>query len=368
MSATASGATSKAPIAIRRAGPADLTRIAELVRLETERDYDDAAVANKLKGLRPGEYLCWLAEEGGRAIAMTMMEPRDVVAVGRTWRAGYWTNLFVRKEYRATTLYPRLVRTMFREMSGEGLEFLYAAIRRPQVSEAHLAIGMQRAGEAPVLGKPLRPMRLLAKHRGINALAGWVSFIPDALFGAALAARPMFRRSGVVLSESAWTDDDLSALLRIRESSAQNHMRWAWTVDTMRERFAGNPDGDRYRLICARAADGRVVAGVVHRHAVRGNNIRAGVILDLFVEPHYVSAGTALLAEAERSARSAGGEVMLYLAGAGHATDAIVRAAGYMRTAETYVLMSKRAGSGTEAGPEPLGEHWRFPFAEHDAF
>ncbi|MGQ0639628.1 MAG: GNAT family N-acetyltransferase [Gemmatimonadaceae bacterium] len=367
MNATSSGSDTNAPIVIRRAGPTDLTSIAELVCLATERDYDDAPVAHLLNDLRPAEYVCWLAEVGTRPIAMTMIEPRTVVAAGRTWRAGYWTNLFVREEYRATTLYPRLVRTMFREMEDEGLEFLYAAVRRPQVSQAHLAIGMQRAGEVPVLGKPLRPVRLLAKHKRMNVLR-WLSPIPDALFGACLAIRRAFRQRGAQLSDSAWTEGDLSELVTIREGSARDRMRWAWTTDTMRNRFAANPDGDPYRLICARDADGRVVAGLVHRLAVRGNDIIAGVILDLFVAEHHGRLGTALLAEAERSARSGGGEVMLYLAGAGPETDTIVRDAGYMRTPETYILMSKRAGTNAEPGPEPAANRWRFSFAEHDAF
>ena len=115
---------------VRRAGPADLSSVAELVRFLGGREYD-------IK-MAPQRYI-WIAFAKGQAVGLTMIEPRILRWGGREYRTGYWTNLFVHEDYRKTKLYPRLTFTMFKGAAEEGLDFVYAAVRRPQVAQGHLA-------------------------------------------------------------------------------------------------------------------------------------------------------------------------------------------------------------------------------------
>lgn len=354
-------------LSIRRARREDLGAVAELVRLATERDYDVRTVERMVCRLEPDLYHGWLAFAGDKPVGLTMLQAKTLRWGERTFRAGYWTNLFVHPDYRGTRLYPRLPFAMFKGAEEVRIDFLYTVVRRPQVAAAHLAIGMCRIGELPVLAKPLRPVRLIAKYKQLGGRAALLSVFPDGLYAAYLRLRRWRPSREFSIEELEWNSSEVPLLMEILRASAQGRVHQAWTSDSFRHRFEANPDGAPYVLLGVRRK-GCLVAGAVYRMAERGNQIRAGVVMEVIHEEKESEAARVCLMEVERRACREGAEVLLALAGWGGNAHEILKQLGYMRSPETYVFMWRKTAAVPENLPVAELWRWRFVFADHDAF
>ncbi len=361
------GTRSAGSLTIRRADPDDLPEVARLFRLVSERDYDLPTVERLVCGLDPQRYYVWLALTGGQAVGMTMMEPRTLQRDGQVLRAGYWTNLFVDPAYRTSTLYPRLPFAMFKGASEAGMDLVYAAVRRPRVAEAHLAIGMRQIARLPVLAKPIRPASLIAKHNNWGAWAKRLSRLPDAAYAGYLAVRRSPVSEDYSIEELPWDAAEVRRLVEIAGASASPRLRQLWSAELFRERFAYNSDGAPYTLVGAfRRRD--LVAGAVYRMARRGKNICAGIVMEAVYEDGEEQAVQGALAEIERRAHAAGADVVLCLPGWDERSPEIFRGLGYMTSPESYVLMRRSTAEATRDLPLDDASAWRFGFADHDAF
>lgn len=345
-------------VTIRRASPEDKHEIARLVNEAGGRPYDLKMLSKR--------HVC-LAVTEKSAVGLTMLEPRTLQWKGDHYRAGYWTNLFVAPDFRTTALYPRLVLEMFRNAAGEGLDIVYAAVRRPAVARAHLAMGMHSVGELPVLVKVLRPGSLVAKYKQLGHLARSFSLGPDSAYAAYLHLRRLRAAPPYSVEELEWSSSEIPRFAEILCSSGGGRIFQAWTPESLRFRFEDPLDGPPYRLIASRK-NGRLTAGAAYRVVERERQIRAGVIMVVAFEPDEFEAARLCLAEIERQATEQKAEVILCLPTPGALTQEVLRKMGYWKSPETYLLMSRLTNRSPELRSALDLSQWYYSFLDHDAF
>jgi hypothetical protein len=261
-------------------------------------------------------------------------------------------------------VYPQLVLAMLRGMAAHGVALIYTATRQPQVAAGHQKLGFALAGTLPLRLRPLRPFRLLAKHKNLR--------LPSVLIRALDAvARPLIKRKSdplIKVTQISLDDDrivDICALLNARGIAKVNHV---WSADEFRRRFATTLDGTEYRVLgCERA--GRIIAALVTTLVERGNHIRAGVVLTLVADV-AASAGevNALLAAAEQFARDNDAELMLALDESVDLPQLSSRKNYLSTDSESYHLLvyPKKFAQAPYAAADI--QSWIFDYADHDAF
>jgi hypothetical protein len=265
-------------------------------------------------------------------------------------------------------LYPRLPLVMFAEIKARRLAFLYGSVRRRELARTHTRIGFTSAGTLPVLVKPLRPARLVARMNGWNRVAATVAPI-DAVWALGLAmTRPRIPPGLAVAPPGPDPlDPEVLEFVRATIARAREPVRRAWTVDALRDRYRQTREGTAYTLLgVTRAAT--LVAVLAFRIGERGAGIRAGVIMDAVAAPGEARTLLPALLLAEQHAHRAGCDAMMFLSGLGPEVDRVFRSCGYHGSSEQYEMLvwPKDAPSAT---PElARAENWRFTFADHDAF
>jgi hypothetical protein len=315
--------------------------------------------------------MTWLAFDGDRVVGMTSVLERPLLVGGIERHVAYWTGLFVHPDYRSSFIYPQLLLAMFSGLREAGIHQFYAAVRRQSVAEAHQRMGLRKIGDMAVLAKPLRPALLLAKYRRLirsNGDGRWlrtVCSVPDALAGLGMRLQRPPVRTPWEAAEIPWDSPEVVDLARLMTRIASGLAAQAWTVETLRGRYA---TGDaRYRLLGVRYR-GRLLAATILRVVDRPEGIRAAVIMDLVHEPEATRATRVALAEAEREALAHGCDVMLYLDGLAAADRRLLRRRAYLASPEKYSLLVWM-DRGTDAGFFPREiRSWRFAFGDHDTF
>jgi hypothetical protein len=359
---------------IRQASPADLPAARQLLSLRDQREWDQAAAHWFLGGLHPENCLAWMAFDGAKPVGLSSRYVRTLRVNGVNHRAGYWANLYIHPEYRDLMLYPRLPMAMNQGLKGAGLRFLYANVRQRDVAETHLRIGFGRIGRMNVLFKPLRPGRLLAKHKNLGSAAIALAKPMDAMYaGARAALKPRGPRDlhVDVLQLQSPQIERIVQLLNSRAESfndkGQKGITQQWTAASFIERFRQTREGGRYILLGVRRKTS-LVGGVIFRIAERGGGIRAGVIMDAVVSPGDETCLIPALLEAERQIKLLDGDVMLYLDGQGPHLHKLMRRCGYRNSPETYdLLIWPKVMLNTDPVLADLS-NWRFSFGDHDAF
>ncbi|MAE66233.1 MAG: hypothetical protein CMJ18_18335 [Phycisphaeraceae bacterium] len=354
------------PITIREATPDDVPSVVRLLRLRDEREHPAEAVASYVCRLNPQRLRGWIAFAGDEPAGMTTLYVRGLRCGDRRLTMGYWAHLFIRPEYRRTMIYPQLLMTMMKSSKTYGLDLIGCVMRRDQVTESHLKLGYREAGTLPVLMLPLRPARLLARHRRWGAWAQAIGAPMDGLYRMISGGRSG-AADGVAAHDAPFEDDAAAKLAGQVAVDGRDRIGHEWSADVVQERYANTIEGWPYTLMRA-GGDGRPEASLVFRVAERGRGIRAGVILDAVAAPDGEAALAALLAAARRRALEEDCDLILYLDGLGDTMRRQVAAAGYRRSPETYRLI---LWPGPMLDQEPdLADvkRWRFTFADHDAF
>src|SRR5690606_14449620 len=131
--------------------------------------------ARALLELDPARIRVWVAVDGEQIVAMSCAELHRLQVGDSVIDAGYWTNLYVREDYRDQLLYPRLPQAMLRGLSKRGITRVYLAIRRLDVAEGHVRIVFRASDRLVVRIKPVRPLSLLGKHRNLSAPVVWAA-------------------------------------------------------------------------------------------------------------------------------------------------------------------------------------------------
>lgn len=364
--ATAPAEQSTYSVSIRRACPNDMPAIAEFIGLLDERQHSSNEIASAVDSLRPESYLAWLAFNSLEPIGSVMLELRNLSWSGKAIRAGYMMNLFVRPNYRRLNIYPLLVLKLFKDSEDLGLDVIYSAPRRRRIVAGHMALGMKKICDQPVLAKPVRPCRLLARHLGLPLAVGALTSLPDAVFrvaarrlgGLTSSASPVERlRWGTVEAE------DLAALAS-RVNGARLQQRR--DLSFLSRRYRENLDREPYILVGARRA-GHVVAAVAYRIAER-HYVRAAVIMDVFHDPSDLSTVWHCLEEVERQASQQDADVILCLSDLNTSKALNLTRLGYMRSPETYTLLWRNLRSEPIHRAVPDASDLCFSFADHDAF
>jgi len=353
-------------ISIRRATAGDVPQIADMMQLVSGRDHSVEAVRTMTAGFAPGRFYGWIAFGGNEPVGLTTLEPCILERGGTAMGAGYWRYLWVRPDQRRTPLYPRLVFTMIAEAAALGIDLVYGAIRRPDVAAGHIALGMQKVGEIPVLARPLRPARLFSKFHGLPDVLMRLSTVPDLVYGQYLSLRGPSIRSGYVITDAAATEVDPSAIIPTLREMYASELRRRLTSESFAGRYHSNSDGAQYRVLSV-GRSGAVSAAIVYRIAVRGKGIRTLVIMEMGYRFSDQAALKFGLLEIEKQALRLGCEVILSLSSS-RASHTLLRQLGYFRSNETYILMKKPTGRNTTAIVMENLDDWHFTFADHDAF
>jgi hypothetical protein len=364
-----SAPTSSAGVVVREATPADLPDVARLLSARDEMSRDQELVGKYLWGLDPAHTATWLAYVDGQPVGITMLYLRDVrwpnESTVETLRTGYWAHLFVEPEFRRLMIYPQLVLAMLRGMNAKKLSVIYTATRQPTVAEGHQKLGFALVGKWPLRLRPIRPFRLLAKHKNLKL----PSFVIRALDS---VARPFIKRGAscsVKVVEIPLADervDEVCALMNSRDMYGVQH---DWTTDEFRRRFATTLDGTSYRVFGIEF-HGRIMAALVTTLIERGNNIHAGVILTLVADVAASPADVnALLAKAEQLAYDNGAELLLALDVSLELPQLKPLGGKYLATdSENYHLLVYPRKYAQPPYKAADLKNWVFDYADHDAF
>jgi hypothetical protein len=333
---------------VRTATADDLAALQQLVQERDEARYAREDVSAAFSDLDPERGRTWLAEADGEAAGTTSVVWRDLQGIGR---AGYWTNLYVRPQYRSRMIYPLLVRKMQAALEAEGRVPCYCVVRRPRVLEGHLKLKFECVGQYSVMARPLRPMRLLQRifgrqqatlRRRAIAMASAAARPLDAL---AVASTRLLGRLGPRAEEA--TVEDLVSRMSVRPRGSI-----VWSASQLTSRLRPAIDGQVYRAL----REGRDAA-LVWRLA-RRDEIETAVILDLIGSHARSTRG--LVRAACSEAAEAGADVALWLDGAPEQRTSL-RFAGFVATSERYSLIAWPPGSLDASA-------LRFVFLDHDAF
>ena len=353
-------------ISIRPAVASDVPQIAEMMRSVSEREHSVEAVRMMTGDFLSGDFYAWLAFAGDEPIGVTMLEPCVLEHNGIWTKAGYWRYLWVRPDQRRTALYPRLVFTMLSEAAKLDMQVIYGAIRRPEVAAGHIALGMQKVGEIPVLVKPLRPGRLFSKYHGLGNVLTGLSAVPDFAYQQYLSAKRWATRSSYSATDFATTEIEPETVASVLRSLYPSKLQRPLNRDYFRKRYGLNSDGAEYRVLTVNRS-GALQAAVVYRPAVRGNNIHALVLMELGFRGSDPGALRFGLLELEKKAIHLGCEVMLALTSPSEMQQ-FLKTLGYFRSNEMYILIKKATPLGRDAAISNDMNDWYFTFSDHDAF
>jgi hypothetical protein len=357
---------------VREATPADLPGIARLLGIRDGLPGPHPGAARALLELDPDRIRAWVAvdpeREGDDAIVgLTCAELHRLQVGDRVIAAGYWTNLYIREDYRDQLLYPRLPQAMLRALKKSGVERVYLAIRRLEVAEGHLRIGFREIDRLVVRLKPLRPLSLLGKHVGAPGALVRSAAIIDRVAG--LPLRLLTRRPrglGRPIEALHWPAD-AEPLAQLLSTARADRVTRRWDPETLVARFQPAADGQAYTLLGLRRGT-TLVGAVVTRVSTREGGLQVGVILELVARDDDPRSLMRLLDAAERGLYARGVEGVVALDALGPAISQALKRSGYVETPERYVLMIAPKRDLADDDPLLDASAWRFPLSDHDAF
>jgi N-acetylglutamate synthase-like GNAT family acetyltransferase len=355
-------------VTVRRADTSDLPAVAELLSVRDGRPYPLDRVAAVLSDLSPDLCRVWLASADGVPAGITGCYVRRLRWGGVPVQAGYWGLLFVHPDRRQTMAYAQLVLAMFRDAAQGGLELVYTATRRQEVVRAHVKMGCRELGTLSVLAKPLRPGRLVARHKQLGRIAETLAALFDSLYAwPSVLSRRLTRSRPGPIEQGVSPPASASGLLELLDQTGEGHTSQAWSTESLEARLRCRFGGKPYTILGVR--DGpRQVAALVHTAAEGEKGVLAGVVMAVACAPGHECEARSLLVEAEAIARGEGCDVMLYLDGLGEGLRRLVTGLGYRRAPYAYsILVWPAARALPGAADADLG-NWRFSFLDHDAF
>lgn len=353
-------------LTVRPTTPGDLDHVLSLLSERDGHPLNRGHLSTALCGLDPAHLAGWIAFADDTPAGLTTLYTRDQRWGDRTIRAGYWSHLFVREEFRRLMIYPQLVMAMMRGIKPLGIDCIFTGTRRPHVAEGHVKLGFARLGEYRVLYKPLRPFRLLARYKKWPALLHAAAAPGDALYSLLLAAKRRGSPAGLSIRPLSVSDPSLGAVVDLLNAAGTGKVSQPWTVDSLRRRLAGTIDGYDYRILIAERA-GTTVGAAIDRLTIR-EGVTAGILMELVTAPDSRDAAAPLLAASETRLRADGADTTLYLDALGPETGELLRRAGHRLSNETYQMLvwpKTLVPAGSAAADLA---NWRFSFLDHDAF
>ena len=353
-------------LSLRLASPSDLPHIGTLLRLRDGHPWDDADVRRAVCDWNPARCSTWLAMVGNIPVGMSSIQLRTLQCGTDTYRAGYWTLLYVHPEYRLRMVYPTLPQAMFRAAKAEGLDFIYANVRLPRVARSHQRIGFKAVAEMPVLAKPLRPVQLLVRHKGLKLAPECLGRPLDGLYAAYLRLRWWHTLGNTPATEQAWDSPELVQVAALWREAKAGYVAQQWTADLLRKRYAAPGPAANYGLSVVRRK-GRVAAAAVYR-AVSRERLRTGILLDLVYAEEDTASAQRVLAAAEHAMYDAGCQVMLALDGPDTRLGPVLRGYGYLRSSEKYAFLILPCRALAPGSPLYDASRWNYGFGDHDAF
>lgn len=367
--AMASGASAPAGsrIAVRETGPADLDAVVALLSERDGRTLDRGAVFRNLCGLEPALIRGWMATVDGEPAGLTTLYVNDLRLGDRTARSGYWSHLFVREGRRRLMLYPQLVFAMMKGVRGAGIDVVYTGTRQPHVAEGHLKLGFVQVGAPRVWVRPVRPVRLITKHKGLPSVLSTLGAPLDALWKSQSGALRPRVAAGIQLREVGVGSPEIGAIAALLESKCEGRIARVWTGESLARRLAGAIDGGSYSVLAA-LRDGAAVGAAISCLTTRGAGIATGVVLDVIAPDGDRTLERALWAEATARLADRGAEAVIALADGGGGPADALSSLGWRRTQETYHMVvwpKDAAKAGSRAADF---SNWRFTFLDHDAF
>jgi N-acetylglutamate synthase-like GNAT family acetyltransferase len=354
---------------IREADAADLPGLAALMGVRDGLAGPHPGAARALLGLDPTRIRAWVAVDGEEIVAMTCMELHRLQLGSAVIDAGYWTNLYIREDYRDQLLYPRLPQAMLRGASKAGVSRVYLAIRRLDVAEGHLRIGFREVDRLLVRLKPMRPLSLLAKHFNVPTGIVRAAGVIDRVAGLPLRApgwRPRRSLWGGTITRLSLPGDAVALAELLTTCRAARTTR-RWDPESVIARFQPAADGEAYSLLGLRR-DGVLIGATAVRITTREGGLRIGVLMELAARNDEPQVLARLLRAGERAVREREVDGVLALDALGAPVSRALREAGYLETKERYVLMVAPKRAIAEGDPILDASAWRFPLSDHDAF
>ena len=357
---------SRPALTLRELTPADLDTVVDLLRTRDGRPHEREDVAQVVQGLEPTRLRAWGAFVDGEPAGLTTFYLRRL----RGWSAepvtaGYWGHLYVLPEHRRLMVYPLLIRSMLQGGRDAGCDLIFTATRQPEVAEGHQRLGFQLIGRLPVRFRPLRPFRLLARQRRLGGAAERLAGLGDALYRP-FVSRPL-SGGGTPCRRIDPASPEVEPVVELMNATRQGRVSQVWSAESFRRRCAGTIDGAAYTVLAAGDGDAPRAA-VVYCEVTRGENVRAGVLLEVVSRPGDEPAALALTREAERRLLAAGCDVVLHLDGRGSALDERIARAGYRVAPHEYHMLIWSPDERWKEDRRSDLSNWWFAFSDHDAF
>lgn len=354
---------------IRQLGPGDFGHVRSMLSQRDGHAWQEDSTSWFLHGLNPERCLAWGAFVGDKPVGLTSIFLRTLVVAGGTERVAYWANLYVDPDYRDQMLYPRLPMTMLAALKPLGIDMLYAPVRLPQLTKAHLALGFAKIGVMEVLVRPLRPARFICKYKRLGwarPLAGPV----DAAFGVLLAMKSARAAPGTRLTGGPFESSSPAMVDAVAELLAQRsvgRITQQWSAQLLQQRYSQTREGGSYHLATAWRGE-ELLAAAIYRFAERGDGIRVGVLMDFAFRRDADAAAAAVLRTVEKATLAAGGELLLYLDGLSDDNRQLLQRRGFRSSPEKYEFLVWPKKLATAEARFGNWDRWDFSFRDHDAF
>lgn len=352
---------------IREADARDLPQLAALLGVRDGLPGPHPGATRALLGLDPARIRVWVAVDDTAIVGMTCAELHALQIGDSVIDAGYWTNLYIREDYRDQLLYPRLPQAMLRDLKKSGITRVYLAIRRLDVAAGHLRIGFREIDRLSVRIKPLRPLSLVSKHFGLPRPLVRVAGVVDRAAGLPLRVAGWHPWSGVGEIVPLSLPSDGPAIAELLRDVRPLSVSRRWDLDTLVARFEPAADGETYHWL-GRWHRGSLLGVAAFRVTTREAGLRIGVLMELAARGETFATVTPLLRGAEAALRDRGVDAVLVLDALGPSVADALKYAGYFETNERYVLMVAPKRSIADDDPILDAKAWRFPLSDHDAF
>ena len=297
-------------------------------------------------------------DAAGRNIGHLALMPIDFLIDGELVLACSAVQLMVAEEQRRTLLYPTLVREFFSAYQKNGCDFCYAAVTRPRVLAANLALGFRKNAHLSVYARPYRFETLARSKLGPAA-----AYLRPAFWLAEKVARlagPFSGRPFTVLEARSFPETFAPLL---QATLAQFKLVALRTVPILNWRFVANFDRG-YRILLASENGQPAGYAVVRRMPMREFETLA--IVDILFDLDRPAAGHALLRQVHGIAVSEGVDMAVTLLSEHSPFRRVLRRWGFLKTPEQFTLITHEPKNGRHRLTERPFTDWHVTWFDHD--
>lgn len=294
-----------------------------------------------------------------RIVAHYAVVPFQLIKGGATLLGGLPCKLVVAEDFRKTLLFRDLELTLLKQYKSAGLDFLYAPVAKARVLTAHLALGFQSLGVAPVYARPYQLRRLITHFIRSKALCMVLQplfWLVDRLL------RLNWRRCGKIeVIEADRFDAGMNSCLE--KLQRQFDICAIRTSSILNWRFADFPHRD-YQILIAK--DGGDMLGYAVLRFMRMFEFDVLAIVDILYSSERRDAGYALFRKIHDLALKIRADLSVCLLNPDSPFLPTLKRHGFLKTPEGFSLIVHEPEGGDVKFKPGSFEQWHLTWFDHD--